>query len=195
MLKCLICTSAKERYQALKLVILNEFNSEVILSQYKEDIVKKLNKTTMNTLIIDLPFTNDSHEIPFILSQHNRYPNICMILLVNHQDMMTIQEKVEGLGIFIISKPIQKEIFTQFLSFVECCQWHIHKYQSQQKKLLKQITDMKQFYQAKCLLMENEYMSESMAHHYIEKEAMNKRIPKEEVIKSIIKNIDMINNS
>lgn len=54
------------------------------------------------------------------------------------------------------------------------------------KKLLKQISEMKQFYLAKCLLMENEYMSESMAHHYIEKEAMNQRVPKITIVKNII---------
>ena len=63
-------------------------------------------------------------------------------------------------------------------------------YQMQQKKLLKQISEMKQFYLAKCLLMENEYMSESMAHHYIEKEAMNQRVSKITIVKILSINME-----
>ena len=120
------------------------------------------------------------------MSLHQRYPDICMIILVAHQYIDKIQEQIEGLGILIVAKPLQIDIFKQFLTFVSNYQCHMKNYQMQQKKLLKQISEMKQFYLAKCLLMENEYMSESMAHHYIEKEAMNQRVPKITIVKNII---------
>ena len=151
MLKCILCTSEKERYQALKSFILNVSKSEVIFSQYKEDVIKNLSKTIIDVIIIDLPFVGDHHEIDFVLSLHQRYPNICIVLLVAHKYILPIQEKIEGLGIFIVSKPIQKDIFKQFLSFIKSYQCHMQKYQSQQKKLLKQIAEIKQFNLAKCL--------------------------------------------
>lgn len=186
MLSCLVCTSKNDRFQAIKSLIFNVSKSEVMWARYQEDIAKNLANSVVDVFIIDLPYIGDHHEMRFVMSLHQRYPDICMMILVAHQYIDKIQEQIEGLGILIVAKPLQRDIFKQFLTFVSNYQCHMKNYQMQQKKLLKQISEMKQFYLAKCLLMENEYMSESMAHHYVEKEAMNQRVPKITIVKNII---------
>ena len=58
--------------------------------------------------------------------------------------------------------------------------------QKENVRLKKQIDDIRLINRAKCILMEYLSMTEPQAHRYLEKQAMDLRITKAEVAKSLL---------
>ena len=57
----------------------------------------------------------------------------------------------------------------------------------EKEKMASRLSELRMVSQAKAVLMSALNMSENEAHHYIEREAMNRRITKKEVSESILR--------
>jgi len=57
--------------------------------------------------------------------------------------------------------------------------------------LLQKINDLKLIDRAKCVLIEVLKLSESQAHRYIQKQAMDQRLPQTEIAKNILKTYEL----
>lgn len=94
--------------------------------------------------------------------------------------------KANSLGMLVIGKPLQGQILESTLYGMVASQSRALSIQSRIEKLQKQLDDLRLIDRAKCLLIASLGMSESQAHMHIEQEAMNGRISKIAVAKSII---------
>lgn len=186
MLKILICTTKQDRFLQLKAIVQDTYPCEVILARCKEEVTKSIVLYTIDTVLIDLPFTLDQHEIAYVLKLLNRYPNLNILLLLASQYVYSVRERVEKYGVFVMGKPVQKDILAQFLSFLRANSFRFQNYQKEQTKLKNKIKEIKLVDLAKCLLMENEFLTEAKAHRLIEKRAMDERKTRKKIAQEIL---------
>lgn len=109
-----------------------------------------------------------------------------VMLLVKSQLADEVSAKVEDYGIFVLSKPISRQLFWSALKLASAAQNRLMGLQSENRQLQKKIEDIRCIDRAKCLLIENFKVTEAEAHRFIEKQAMDMRITKREVAAAIL---------
>ena len=89
----------------------------------------------------------------------------------------------------IVRAPLQKAA-TVTAQWLESIYGYIYKYdqlKAENDRLLQKIEDIRLVDRAKCLLVQHLAMSEADAHRYIEKQAMDSRVPRVRVAEDILK--------
>ena len=110
------------------------------------------------------------------------------VLLFVKADMYdAVYDKVFEAGVMVMSKPISSQIFSQSLHMMCSARERLRNMQAKQATVEDKIREIRLINKAKWCLIESLNMSEEQAHHYIEKQAMDMRIPKLKVAESIIK--------
>lgn len=110
-----------------------------------------------------------------------------VMLIVKSEIADEVSAKVEDFGVFVISKPINRQIFWNALKLMTAAHNRIRGLKDENTKLQKKIEDIKFVDRAKCVLIEYLNMSEAQAHKFIEKQAMDRRITKKDLAIEILK--------
>ncbi|MBR2743269.1 MAG: ANTAR domain-containing protein [Clostridia bacterium] len=110
-----------------------------------------------------------------------------VILLVRAELAEDVANAVEGEGVLVVGKPIQRAVMGSVLRLARASFNRISALRTKNKALLRKIEDIRLIDRAKCILIEYLRMSETEAHHYIEKQAMDMRQTKREVALDILK--------
>lgn len=185
MLSVVICTRKAENARILTSFLHKHQLRKINVLQDIKQLSCYMDQKDIDIVLLDIPFTSDLHELSFALSIYQRRQPY-MILLVKKEHYQVIRRKLEGLGIFTIQKPIHKDVFTQLLSFIQAASKKEQLLQETNKGLHYQLQESKLIDRAKCLLIENNGMSEPQAHKYIEKKAMDERCKRVQIAKAII---------
>jgi len=149
------------------------------------DAKKALSSDSYDLVIIDAPLSDESGEDLAISISITSLAGI--ILLVKKENYNEITADVDKYGVFSIAKPMTKQTFYHTLNLINSTQFRWKQLQNETQKLQNQIEDIKIISRAKCVLAAYLQMSETQAHHYIEKQSMAMRISKRSVAESIIK--------
>ena len=94
---------------------------------------------------------------------------------------------MEDLGVIVIAKPLRKQIFYQSLKFINASRKRLLGLQNENIKLHKRLEEMRTINRAKFALMQYLNFTETQAHRYLEKQAMDMRCTKLEVALSVLK--------
>ena len=113
-----------------------------------------------------------------------------VMLLVKSEDCETAAERVEQFGVIAIAKPVRRAFFLSALKISKAAFYKINMIKDENARLVKKIEDIRLVDRAKCILIEYLRLSESEAHRYIEKRAMDMRISKREIALGILKTYD-----
>ena len=108
------------------------------------------------------------------------------ILIVKADIYDEISEKVEIDGVITISKPMNRTIFWSALKIANATYNKICQLKRENNKLLQKIEDIRMIDRAKCILIQYLNMTESEAHRYIEKQAMDMRATKRTIAEGIL---------
>jgi len=81
-------------------------------------------------------------------------------------------------GVFVVRKPTSRSLITQALSLTVCARERLRNLEKKAVKAESKLDDFRIANKAKWLLIEHEDMSESEAHRYVEKSAMDAGITK-----------------
>ena len=136
-------------------------------------------------VIIDTPLSDESGSA---LAQHIAQTTAsCVIMFVKAELLCSLSAKYESIGVIVLPKPISKPIFLQ--SFKLACTLHgrMVGLKSENNLLKVKIDEIKLVDRAKCVLIQYLGMTEPMAHRYIEKQAMDMRLPKTTIAENILK--------
>lgn len=110
------------------------------------------------------------------------------IMMIAKSDISEIvAAKTEDLGVITVSKPIDRTMFHHALKLLSAVRDKFAVLENENKKLKQKLDEVKLVQRAKRMLMECLKMSESQAHRYIEKQAMDMRVTRYEVANSIIR--------
>ena len=137
---------------------------------------------SFNIIIAD---SGDGYDTDFAINVSDSYSTI--LLLVPNEHFDEISYRVEGYGILTITKPFEPFYLYNMMKIAIAVQYKVQVLSSQTTKLKVKMEEIKLVNRAKMLLMQNMNMSEQEAHRYIEKEAMNRCVPKRTVAEEIIK--------
>ncbi len=138
-----------------------------------------------DAVIINCPLS-DEYGIDIVELVNDVSAASC-ILIVKEDNADAVSERVEDLGAMVISKPLSKQIFYQSMKFVNASRKRMMGLQAENIKLTKKLEEIRNINRAKLALMEYLKFSEQQAHRYIEKQAMDLRITKNEVALKVVK--------
>ena len=110
-----------------------------------------------------------------------------VILMVKADYADAVSAKVEDYGVFVVGKPVNRQLFYQSLRIVSASRRRMLSLQSENTKLHQKIQEIRLVDRAKCTLIQYLHMTEQDAHRYIEKQAMDLRMTRREIAEEILK--------
>ena len=145
---------------------------------------RRLLESKYDIVIINAPLPDD---FGIMLALDMSETNMGILLMVKNDVFSQVAYKVEDNGVFTLSKPLSAHYFYSALKLVSAYNKKLRKIEEKTKSLKEKMADIRVVNRAKWLLMEKLNLSEKDAHYYIEKQAMDLRIPRREVAGNIIR--------
>ena len=136
-------------------------------------------------VLINAPLKDETGEN---LSRHIAAKGVSQVILVVAAEYFdAVSAHCENDGILTISKPINKTVLWSAVKLAKAAHSKIKRMHSENSKLKQKIDDIRIIDRAKCILISYMNMSEKEAHRYIEKEAMDMRMPKRAIAEGILR--------
>lgn len=144
-----------------------------------------LAEKTFDFIIINSPLYDDI-GIRFAIDICTAKSSAVLLLLKNdiHAD---VHDKVVEYGIFTLSKPVSKPTMLYALNWMESARERLRQLEKKTLSIEEKMLEIRLVNKAKWFLITELSMSEPDAHHYIEKQAMNRCITKRVIAEEIIK--------
>jgi len=169
-----------EQVQALLKTVGVEADNVCLSGKTAEEYLKQ---TAYQLVIVNAPLEDEYGEL-IAKRAYVGHSDVMMIVKEEHAD--AVREKIQNTGILMLTKPLKKAVFQQA---VQCILWHekhMTQLREEQDKLNAKIQETNLINRAKLLLIQVLRMSESQAHRYIEKQAMDLRVTRREIAEGII---------
>ena len=157
----------------------------ITVQQSGSDARRLLYERDFDLVIINSPLPDETGEN---LSIHIALKGLEQVILV--VDAVYYEETssaTEDYGVITIPRPVDRIFFWTALKLVKSAQNKLRRAREEYTKLSRKIEDIKIIDRAKYILISYLKMTEQEAHKYIEKRAMDMRIPKRVVAEEILK--------
>ena len=150
---------------------------------------RKFIENSYDVVIINMPL---SDEDGLMLAQDLAADTDAGIILLAPSDKSDYIESVVGtMGVFVVPKPFTAAMISQAIRFNVAARNRIYQVVKQKNELKRTIDDLKAVSRAKCCLVQYLNMTESQAHRYIEKQAMDMRCSRRRIADKIISTYEM----
>lgn len=110
-----------------------------------------------------------------------------VLLFVRSENYDEIRERAIEHGVFMMPKPFSRSMITLALDWMAASCQRLRKSEKKTLSVEEKIEEIRIVNRAKLLLISKLKMDEPQAHRYLEKQAMDRCIPKREVAQEIIK--------
>lgn len=141
-------------------------------------------KADFDLVVINMPLGDETgKELAFDMAD---FTNSAVLTLLASGREEIIGSFGRNKGIYIVTKPINRKLFLDSVSFMLCTRRKLKKLIQKNAELTKALEDIKAVSQAKCLLIANGRLGEAEAHRYIEKQAMDQQLTKRQIAEKII---------
>lgn len=164
----------------------NEF-SPITLAHSAGEAKRLLLSTNVDIVIINTPLPD---ELGVDLALDLSDSAMGILLLVKSDLYDQVCYKVEDSGVFTLQKPNSRHAIYRVLKLLSALSARLGKMEKKNKSLQEKMADIRAVNRAKWLLIENLNMKEQDAHYFIEKRAMDARVPRREIAESIIRTYD-----
>ena len=142
------------------------------------------NERSYDFVIINSPLPDDA-GIRFSVDTCSE-SNVAVLLLVRAELYGDTCEKVAEHGVFVLSKPVSRPVLLLTLDWMAAARERLRKIERKTLSVEEKMEEIRLVNRAKWLLISELKMDEPQAHRYIEKQAMDRCIPKREVAEEII---------
>ena len=116
--------------------------------------------------------------------------NVGVLLLVPGESFDGVRDQVEAEGVMALAKPLTRQTLEMGLHMITALRGKLLQMDRRNRALQEKMTDIRTINRAKWLLIEQLRMTESEAHYYIERQAMDTRLSRREVAENIIRSYD-----
>ena len=140
-----------------------------------------------DVVIIDAPLP-DEFGLQFALSVSDMSMGI--MLLVKSELLEKVTCKAEASGILTLQKPNSRQALYGGVRLLAALSIRLQRMETKNRSLQEKMDDIRAVNRAKWLLIEKLSMSETEAHHLIEKRAMDERLTRREIAENIIRSYD-----
>ena len=110
-----------------------------------------------------------------------------VLLLVKSELADPLSEKVESCGVFVVPKPVSRQLFFQAVRLAAASRSRILGLQNRNLQLQEKIEEIRLVDRAKCALIQYLDMTEPQAHRYLEKQAMDMRCTRREIAEAVLR--------
>lgn len=117
--------------------------------------------------------------------------NISVLLLVPSDAYEQVCTQVEDYGVVTLPKPTSRQSFYSAIKVLTALRGKLMRMDQKNQALQEKMMDIRTVNRAKWLLIEHHHMTETEAHHYIERQAMDMRLSRREVAENIIRSYDL----
>ena len=107
-------------------------------------------------------------------------------LLVKADRVAEVNAHAESSGVFVLGKPLSRSMFQYTMRMMGTMERRLQLLKGENARLQQRIEEIRLVDRAKCMLIQYLSMTESQAHRYIEKQAMDRRVTRGEVARSIL---------
>ena len=136
-------------------------------------------------IIINAPLKDEQGDSLSVDLIHNSHSSV--ILIAKNDIVDVLASKVEGYGVFVVPKPLQQRVFLSAVRLALAFSERIAELDKKMAKQEKKCEELRVISRAKCVLIEKEHMTETEAHRFIEKQAMDKRESRAQIAAGILK--------
>ena len=116
--------------------------------------------------------------------------NVGVLLLVPGESFDGVRDQVEDEGVMALAKPLTRQTLEMGLHMITALRGKLLQMDRRNRALQEKMADIRTINRAKWLLIEQLRMTESEAHYYIERQAMDTRLSRREVAENIIRSYD-----
>lgn len=145
---------------------------------------RKLGTRGYDLVLVNTPLPDD-FGVRFALDVTASAGSVVM-LFVRSELYEAIREKVEEYGVFILRKPTAPQLIDQSLDWLRATRERLRRMERKSLTLQEKMEEIKLVNRAKWVLITHLNMTEEAAHHYIERQAMDRCIPKRTVAQIIL---------
>ena len=135
-------------------------------------------------IIINSPLT-DEDGVRFAIDICSR-SNCVVLIFVRSELYNSVCDKVSKHGVYVLSKPTSLAIINTALDWMVTTRERFRKFEKKTLSLEDKMQEIRIVNRAKWLLITELKLSEADAHHYIEKQAMDRCVSKKEIAEEII---------
>ena len=180
----LIVSSDMAAANVIKAILQGVFNS-VMVAQTMTAAKQKLASAPFDVVVVNTPLPDES-GVESLIELVGRNQRLNGMLLVKPDSYNQIAYRTEGAGIFILTKPVKKQVLLEAASMLNNMRIRIMMMEDENRRLRKKLDEVGIVTRAKCLLVEKRGMTEAQAHSYLEQMAMNESVSKKEICQRII---------
>lgn len=146
---------------------------------------RELLSRSFDFIIVNAPLPDEFGTRFAIDASQN--PGSVVLLLARAEVYEETNAKVIPQGIFTLSKPVAAQTLQQGLKWMASARERLRRMEKKATSIEEKMEEIRLVNRAKWLLIEQLKMTEADAHHYIEKQAMDRCISRREIALGIIK--------
>lgn len=181
----LLISKSQKICEVIKEFLMSAGYENISYSSSASGARRLLSAAAFSLSIIDMPLPDENgSELALYIVQN--FDCSCIILAPGDIEG-NIDEVVEDYGVMVLTKPLNRNFFLKMIKFAMTSGRRINDSRNEIKRLQRKLDELKIVTRAKLALMEKLKITEIQAHKYIERQAMDLRITKEEVANAILK--------
>lgn len=146
---------------------------------------RELLARSYDCVIVNAPLPDD-YGLHFSIDASSNTSTV-VLLLVRSDVYEQTYAKVTPQGVFTLSKPTSSQTLHQAIKGLSAARERLRRLEKKTTTIEEKMEEIRLLNRAKWLLIEHLKMTESDAHHYIEKQAMDRCITRKEISLGIIK--------
>lgn len=177
--------SAKENFNASLQSLLPESKYAPVQMVSSVSLAKRvLLERSFDFVFINTPLPDDFGTRFAIEISGNK--GTVILLLVRNEVYEEVCDKVTEYGILTLPKPASKQMVAHTLNFMAGIRERLRKLEKKSLSMEEKMKEIRLINRAKWVLIDELKMSEADAHHYIEKQAMDRCVSRREIAEEII---------
>lgn len=145
--------------------------------------IRAIDLSDFDLIFLSIPLSGESGVE--LLAEIREKTTAHLFALVKKELAPTLRKKTEGLGVYVIQKPLFKGALEQAYAFAELNLAHEAALRGEVAALNRRLEEQKLIGRAKLLLVERG-MTEAQAHKHLQQTAMNRRITQAEAAAEIV---------
>lgn len=181
----LIVSSSQKVNSFLSEILSPDRFMPIVTSATVGDARRILVDRSIDIVVINTPLPDD-FGIEFAIEASDRQ-NCGVLIFVKAELQDTIGEKTEKFGILTLPKPVSRQMVYQSMNLLSATRQKIKALEAKTTSLQSKMEEIRLINRAKLLLIEHLKMSESEAHRYIEKTAMDTCVKRRKIAEDIIR--------
>lgn len=181
-----LIVSASDTFNSSLTPLLPEFKFEPIRVESSVNAARRaMSDRDYDFIVINSPLPDDA-GVRFAIDLSGLKTSVAL-LMVRSDIYTATYDKVAEHGVYVLPKPTSKPIVSQAIDWMIATRERLKKFEKKTMSTEEKMQEIRIVNHAKWILIEQIKMTESDAHRYIEKQAMDRCISKREMAEEIIK--------